>query len=178
MFPLQYAVYKGTGGKFGALQFNLQRPHYTDGKDRDFTGSTALEDSGGRRKLKEGWKERPGCVFMEITSTKEGQKNVYDWDQKVIMALSVNDMGKILLTLATGVECKIMHDPGAKSESQGAIKKWLSVSSPQGTAKGVMFTVSMQAAGDERRHTVPLTGDEVMVLRSLLQRAIATAQNW
>jgi hypothetical protein len=178
MFPLQYAVYKGTGGKFGALQFNLQRPHYVNGKQRDFTGAIALEEVDGRRKLEEGWKERPGCVFLEITSTKDGQKNVYDWDQKVIMALSVNDMGKILLTLATGQECKIMHDPNAKGENQGAIKKWLTVTSPKGTIQGVMFSVSMNAAGDERRHTVPLTGDEVMVLRTLLQQAINRSVNW
>jgi hypothetical protein len=167
------------GGNHGAVQFNLQDPHYHNPstKQRDFSGKEALEEGeDGRRRLKEGWKEREGCVFMEATSAKD--KNVYDWDKKVIMALSVTDMGKLMLTLATGDECKIMHDPGAKSESAGAIKKWLMVSSPKGTKNGVMISISQKAAGDERRHTIPLSGDEVMVLKTLLQAAVSRALNW
>lgn len=172
MKPLQYAVYKGTGGKHGAVQFNLQKPHYYQDKIRDYTGSQALENG----RIKDGWKVRDGAVFLEITSTKD--KNIYDWDNKIILALTVNDMGKVLLALTTGDECKIMHDPGAKSASQGTVKKYLNIVSPGGTKAGCFITVSQTSGGETRRHKVPLTGDELMVLRSLLQQAISSALGW
>lgn len=182
MNPMQYAIYKGTGGKFGAVQFNLQRPHFYQGKTKDFTGHQALDEQGKR---KEGWKDREGCIFLEITSAKAGQKNVYDWDNKIILALSITDIGKILYFLVTGKDpgkggdrLSIMHDPGAKSQSAGAVKKFLSMFSPNGTSAGCLITAKQVTGSEERKHTVPLTGDEVIVLRSLLQAAIPSTLNW
>lgn len=175
MFPLQWAVYKGTGGRHGAIQFNKQGPHYFKDKEKDFTGAKALGDNG---RPTEGWKAREGCIFMDITSTKEGQKNVYDWERKITIALSLTDMGKILKTLVTGEECKILHDPGAKTEQAGIKKKFLTVTSPQGTMAGVIVSVTETAAGDKRTHNVPMTGDEVLVLRALLQSAIPSSLGW
>lgn len=172
MTPLQHAIYKGTGGKFGAIQFNLQSPHYYKGKQKDFTGKTAFVDG----KLAEGWRQREGCVFLEITSAKD--KNVYDWTNKVILALSVNDLGKCLMALVYGEECKIMHDPGAKSESAGDIKKYLSITSPKGVKVGCLIKVAKQENGETVSHTVPLSGEEVIVLRTLFQSAISKALNW
>jgi hypothetical protein len=171
--PLQWQVYKGTGGKHGAVQFNLQRPHFYQGKTRDFTGAKALDESG---RLREGWRIREGAVFLEITSTKD--KNVYDWDNKIIIALSVTDMSKILFTCMTGDECKIMHDPGAKSASQGVVKKYLTVTSPKGTKVGAMISATQDSSGKKRSHSVPLTGEELIVLRTLLQKAISEALAW
>ena len=177
MQPLQYAIYKGTGGKHGAVQFNLQSPHYYQGKTKDFTGEEALElGEGGRRRLKEGWKIREGCVFMEITSAKG--KNEYDWNSKIIFALSVNDIGQILFTLITGEETRLMHDPGAKTEAQGAVKKYMTISSPQGTSTGVLISAAQQSGGEKRSHTVPVSGAEVLVLRSLFQEATSKALAW
>lgn len=167
--PLQYAVYKGTGGKYGAVQFNLQRPHYYHGKQKDFYGTQALSEG----KLQEGWKIREGCVFMEITSTKD--KNVYDWDNKIILALSVSDMGKLLAGLNKLGETKIMHDPGAKTEAQGAVKKFLTVNLSE---QGALFSCTQSSAGETKAHSVPLSPDEVVVLRSLLQQGIARSLNW
>jgi Whirly transcription factor len=173
MNPLQYASYKGMGGRNGALQFNFQPPHYYLGKQKDFTGSEALNDEG---RLNEGWKVREGAIFLEITSAKD--KNVYDWDSKIVIALSVNDMGKVLFTLVTGNECKIMHDPGAKSENSGQVKKYLTVTSPKGTAEGVIFNATQVVGEDKKSHMVPLTGDEVLVLRQLIQTAISNSLGW
>jgi hypothetical protein len=175
MDPLQYAVYKGTGGKFGAIQFNLQKPHYYAGKQKDFSGSEAFEFVDGRHRLKDGWKQREGCVFLEITSTKEGQKNVYDWENKVIMAMSVNDMGKLLVGLKVPGKTEIMHDPNAKKEGQGTVKKFLNV---QLSEKGALFSITKVAAGDKVSHSVPLSPDEVVILRRLLEKGITTALAW
>ena len=170
--PSQFAIYKGTSGKFGALQFNVADRHFFKGKEKDFTGAQALKDG----KLQEGWDQREGCVFLEITSTKA--PNVYDWENKIVMALSITDMGKLLLTLATGDDCSIMHDPGAKSESSGQIKKYLKVTSPQGLKSGVMFMVNQTQGEQKKSHLVPVSPDEVMVLRALLTTAISRSLGW
>lgn len=172
MNPLQYAVYKGTGGKWGAVQFNLQPPHFYREKEKDFTGAVALVDG----KLAEGWKTRDGAIFMEITSTKD--KNVYDWENKITIALSVNDLGKVLFALKTGEETKIMHDPNAKSDRAGQVQKFLNISSPNGTSQGCMIRASMTSNGQTKSHQVPLTGDELLVLGVLVQAAISRALGW
>lgn len=175
MRPLQYAVYKGTGGKFGAIQLNLQEPHFyeVDGKKRDFTGNEALDANG---RPKEGWRVREGAIFLEMTSAKG--KNVYDWENKIVFALSVNDMGKLAFALLTGEEVSLMHDPNAKTQSQGTVTKSLKVSSPKGTKAGCLWTLSMTSGGQTVKHTVPLTGDEVVVVGQLLRSAISKALNW
>ena len=173
MRPLQYSVYKGMTGKWGAIQFNMQDSHYFRDKEKDFTGELALANDG---KLKEGWKIREGAVFMEITSTKD--KNVYDWDNKVTVALSTNDLGKLLLGLKTGNEVKLMHDPGAKSDTAGAVQKHVNISSPNGTAEGCMIRVSQTSGGTTKTHTVPLSGDELLVLATLVQTAISRSLGW
>jgi hypothetical protein len=169
MNSLQYAIYKGTGGKYGCVQFSLQKPHYYHGKQKDFSGSEALQDG----KLKEGWKIREGCVFMEITSAKD--KNVYDWDNKVIMALSVSDIGKLLVALSKTGKTEIMHDPGAKTEHQGAVKKFLNVDV---TEKGVMLSCTQTSTGEKKNHAVPVSPDEAAVLRQLLQSAVSASLGW
>jgi hypothetical protein len=178
MLPLQFAVYKGTGGKHGAAQFNLQLPHYYMGKRKDFTGTEAMEldETTGRMKMKEGWKLREGAIFLEITSAKG--PNIYDWETKITMALSTDDMGKVMQTLVSGEECKLMHDPGAKSDAQGAVKKYFSLSSPQGLSAGVILSVTQVSGGEKRVHTVPFSASEVLVLRALFQAAIARSLAW
>lgn len=173
---MQYAIYKGTGGKHGAVQFNFQRPHYYNGKQKDFTGETAFSVMDGKRQLREGWQPREGAIFLEITSTKD--KNVYDWENKVVIALSIDDMGKVLETLLTGNECKLIHDPGAKSESAGVVKKFLTITSPKGVKEGCIISCTQQSGGDSRNHSVPIAASELIILRSLLTSAISKSLNW
>ena len=176
MNPTQYSIYKGTGGNYGAIQFNLQLPHFYKDKQKDFTGQEAFEIVDGRKRLRDGWKEREGAVFLEITSAKG--KNEYDWDNKVIMALSVNDIGKVLECFLTGKECKIIHDPGAKTSAAGNVQKYLTIESPNGTANGCMFKVN-KVVGDNRvSHTVPVAASELIVLKSLLTSAISRSLGW
>lgn len=170
--PQQYSVYKGLTGKHGALQFDLQLPHYYKDKQKDFTGEQALDGF----KIKEGWNKREGAVFLQAASAVG--KNEYDWNNKIVFALSIQDMSKILLGLATGEEVKLMHDPGAKSETAGAVKKFLNISSPDGTVKGCIVILSQTTGGETRRHTVPMDGSELIALRQLLQTAIPRALGW
>lgn len=174
--PLQYSIYKGMSGKFGAVQFNLQPAHYYKDKLKDFTGDQALDDQGKLRETA-GWKQREGAVFVEVAPSVGSNK--YDWEQKITFALSVTDMGKIVHFLSTGKDTSIMHDPGAKTETAGAVKKFLNLSSPKGILEGGCMLQLSQTKGSEKiGHTVPLTPDECLVVRQLLLSAISTSLNW
>lgn len=179
--PLQYAIYKGMGGKYGAVQANFQPPHYyrvaEDGRnEKDFSGSRAL-DATGRLRDGENWKQREGAVFLEATSPSG--PNQYDWEQKVTVALSVTDMSKLALGLTTGKETKIMHDPGAKTERAGVTTKHITLRSPDGIMnRGAMLEVSQKTGDTRRNHTIPLSPDECLSLRTLLMSAIPKALAW
>lgn len=180
MNPLQFSVYKGMGGKWGAVQLSFQPPHFYKGKEKDFKGTSAL-DENGRLKRDDGWKEREGAVFVNITSPKG--KNVYDWDDKIVMALSVNDMAEVLHFLETGRDAKggdslsLLHDPGAKTESQGAVKKFLRLNAKDLT-QGAMLTVVQQTGSDKKEHVVPLSCVELVTVKTLLRQAITKAMAW
>lgn len=174
--PIQYAVYKGMGGKFGAAQFNLQRPHRVCPKcrKRDYSG-TLLECCNEKTDV------RDGAVFLEITSAKE--KNVYDWSKKITVSLSVTDISKLLYGLRTateGSEVKLMHDPGAKTEAMGKVQKHVTLASPQGPGKGFMLNVAQFSGqqGEKLVHTVPLSPEEALVVSTLFASAIPQLLAW
>ncbi len=182
MIPLQLAFYKGTGGKWGAIQFNPQRPYFY------IKGEPTLKNYDGKF-IPDLWlKEKPqlevkdlasreGAIFVEIASTVN--KNEYDWKNKITMALSVNDLGKILTVLEGQVtEVKIMHDPGAKSSTAGQVQKYLAINSPRGLKDGCLFNVAEKTKDGIKKHQVPLTGDEVILLRNAIQGFIPVALGW
>lgn len=163
-------------GKFGAVQFNFQPAHYYREKEKDFDGSRAL-DQDGRLLENQGWRQREGAIFVEVAPTT-GQ-NKYDWDRKITFALSVTDMGKIVHFLATGKDLSIMHDPGAKSDRAGSVKKFLNLTSPKGLLEGgAMLQMSQTSEEDKLTHVVPLSPDETIVIRQLLLTAISAALQW
>jgi len=177
MRPLTFAIYKGLKGSFGCIQFNFSPPHYYKDRDKSFDGLDSKGESIFEGfKFKDGWKEREGCVFVEITSTSA--PNVYDWEKKIVMALSVNDISQVLFGLRTGDEVKLTHDPGAKSDSQGQVQKYLNITSPKGVLEGVMIRASQTKGGETTSHTVPLKGHEVMALAELLKEAICKSLSW
>lgn len=176
MRPLQYAVYKGVGGKFGAVQFSFQSPHYFHERQKDFTGTEALyTDTEGRTKMREGWGIREGAVFLEMASTVG--KNQYDWEHKVVLALSVDDIGKFLNSLTFGEDLEILHDPGAGKEAQGQVKKYLNVKFVD-KAMGCLLGTTRVSGGERVSHTVPISRNEIIVLRALFTAAISRALAW
>jgi len=172
-------------GKWGALQLNYQKPHYyvkSNPKLKNYEGKFIPHDwlEHYPSLSKDDLTSREGALFLEITSTKD--KNIYDWDNKIVMALSLHDMGKILMILEggqAGSEVKIMHDPGAKSATAGKIQKHLNISSPKGVKTGAMVSVMQKSAdGDTVSHTVPLSGDEVRVLATCIRKVIPSSLGW
>jgi hypothetical protein len=180
------------GGRHGAIQLNFQPPHFflpdhSQLKLKNYQGKyipTWWRDEYPELNnvSKEDLKSREGALFLEMTSATG--RNEYDWKQKVIMALSIVDMGKILDVVEGRTKeggqvqpCKIIHDPGAGTDRKGLVTKNLTISSPEGLRRGVIVTISETSGGETRRHTVPLSGDEVtrlaVCLRAVLPRALA-----
>jgi hypothetical protein len=181
---LQLAYYRGVGGKYGAVQFNFTPPHF-------YIKGTKLKNFQGRF-IRDTWlDERPdltdedltsreGCVFMEIASATGPNK--YDWDNKIVMALNIHDLGQILQFLTfgkAGDSCNILHDPGANTDRKGQLLKKLFFSSPQGPRQGGVFISVTQTTEDkETVHNVPLDASNVMTMTILFREAVVAALGW
>ena len=120
---------------------------------------------------------REGALFLEISSAVG--KNEYDWNNKIVMALSITDMGKMLMVLeGLEPEIKIMHDPGAKSSFAGKVQKHLAISSPKGLKAGALISVMMKEGDSITKHMVPLSGDEIRTLAVCIRSVIPACLAW
>ena len=183
--PVQLDIYKGTNGKYGALQFKPQPAHYVCSKcrSRNFEGPELVcktregEPTPPCRDAKTTLRE--GAIFLEATSATG--PNVYDWENKVIIALGIVDMGKILFFLRTAKaeeKLSIVHDPGAKTPNEGKVIKSLYVESPKGITQGVFITVGVTEGEKKLMHKIPVSGSEALVIATLLQAFIPRALAW
>lgn len=145
-----YSIYKGLGGKHGAVQFSLSP----------------------------GTQQRMGAIFVEITSTIPNQKNKYDWEKKIVMSLNPTDIGKLLKTLFSGEECSLVHDPNAGTENSGQVVKHIKFSSPGGLEKGIIINAGEKSPAGEKTHSVPLDGGEVFFLREAVRAAVPLVLGW
>lgn len=182
--PLQLAVYKGMGGRNGAVQFGVQEPHWYVRR-----GDTLLRNYDGRW-IKDEWLKdfpdltakdltsREGAVFLTIASATG--KNEYNWKEKITVALSITDLSKLLLVLeGKAPEVKLMHDPGAKSDAQGQVHKYCTFRSPEGIKTGVLIEVAeSMKGGDTVRHMVPLNQDETLLLAVCFRAVIPKCLGW
>jgi len=147
--PLTYKIYKGMGGKQGCFQFSLL-PAYS-GKRKD-----------------------EGAVFIEAAPTIG--KNQYDWDNKVIFALSVNDIGSMLAGFTLG-KMELYHDPDAKTNQQGSRPKKLSLES--GQQAGTFFLRLSEKSNENTKNiAISLQPQEVYILVTLLKSAIPKVMGW
>ena len=185
--PLKYPIYKGMGGKQGAVQFTYRPPHFfctEDRKHKFFSGETVRTASFNRDTPcpREGCNgtlmSRDGCVFLDISSAVG--KNKYDWKNKIMIQLSIKDLGQLLVGLGTGKNVSIIHDPGAGTDNKGQVVKTLSFSSPKGLGEGGFLSCSMSSGRDKEKveHRVGMTADEIIVLRELLKSVIPKALAW
>ena len=159
-FPLQLKIYKGMSGSLGAMRWNLKKA---------WTDSHKAE----------------GVVFLEMCPTI-GPNN-YDWkNQKMIMALGITDIPKIILYLRSHKlyetqnkvnELSIYHDKGAGTASKGQSTKTLSVSHSDETHN--FFFKMYQKDGDKTMSaTVTASPGEALAIGVLLQAAIPRILAW
>lgn len=173
MRQLQYAIYKGKGGKFGVLQFKPQEAHYycPDCRKKHFKIEPC--ECGSTKKLD----TREGCIFLEVANTLD--KDNYDYDHKTVMSLSVTDMAEILTVLeGQKPEVKLLHDPKAKSPDAGKVTKNLHVSSPKGITEGCLFSIVYVNEEQTTKYMVPVNTAETKTLAVLIRSQIPLALNW
>ena len=160
--PLQYAIFKGVTGKFGALRLNLKKAYVDNRRDKD-----------------------DGCIFLEMVSTK-GPNN-YDWENsKIVMALSIIDIPKIIMYLRapqhpmfekTDYKLKIYHDRDAGTSNKGQNVTNIMIDKPKD--KDNFFFNAFQKKGEiTKQASVPVSPDEAVAIGTLLQAAIPLILAW
>lgn len=152
-WPSSYKLYKGAGGKHGAIQFDLTPKHKS------------------KREL--------GAVFIQMAPAI-GNNN-YDWNNKINFALSLGDTAKILETFRSppspdGQPSSIYHDTYAGTERRGETTKSLLIS--KGRQSGFFFTLIEKDNGIEKKVSVPMSNGEAIILRNLLERSTIRALDW
>lgn len=173
MRPIKYAVYKGIKGSYGAVQFSFSPPVYVCEvcKHRNYREP----EHNGNSQCAGEMPVREGAIFIDVANSTGS--NIYDWEKKTIFALSVNDMGKVLLGLRNGTGVKLLHDPGAQSEKAGQITKTLSFD--EVTEKGSLFNMyEKNKSGEEKKFMIPLSADEISIIGTLISHAIPLALGW
>ncbi|MCO5557504.1 hypothetical protein L7F22_011069 [Adiantum nelumboides] len=151
---VSHTFYKGKG----ALSFRPGYPTFKVSED----GTLVLEKQGN--------------MFLAFAPAL-GPRN-YDWAQKQIMALSVDEMGSLIaLTMSESIE--FFHDPHLASSNSGKIRKTLRVE-PMSDKNGYFFNFDM--ANNENnvnlRLTVPVTKGEFTVIRSSFSFAMPYLMGW
>jgi hypothetical protein len=166
--PIQYSLFKGVNGKLGALRLNLKKAYSDHGRDRD-----------------------DGCIFLEMAPAVG--KNVYDWENgKVIMALSIIDIPKILMYLrspkhsmfqpnernqkADG-KLHIYHDKGAGTANRGKDTTNLTIDKPQ-DKDNFFWSVYKKSGDTTKTASVTVSHDEALAIGTILQEAIPLLLAW
>ena len=149
--PVRYGIYKGMGGKNGAIQFNLIK--FDPSRQRD------------------GKPKPEGFILVEASPTIG--KNIYDWSNKIKFAMSPEDIARFLIF--SRKDGKIFHQYGGKNktlelrsgyEDRDGFPTWL---------------LSLNEwSGDQDRHSIniPISAVEMTVLKRLLETAIPTTMGW
>lgn len=175
--PLLYKIYKGIGGKYGALQFALKPGYYECSackkvNDVPFHKDTCTANPPGEMV------QENGCIFVEICSATG--KNQYDWKNKIVLALNIGDISNLLYGFSKGEQVEIFHDPNMGNAGKGKVAKKLSFLAASDGRGGyiVVATQTNQGGKDKLEHKVPLMAPEVRTLKTLLEAALPRMLLW
>lgn len=132
---------------------------------------------------------KPGSLLIEIAKNAEGQGKAYDWENKIKIALSVQELGKLCLALGGQktvnkedkdsnftLLAEFVHDPNIGREGQGSDIKSLSLSGAKG--KKIMYLSLRSRANKHGNISIPLGPDDAYVLKTLATKAITKALGW
>lgn len=152
-YPQALKIYKGVGGQNGALQFDLTTLHRS------------------RRDI--------GAVFLSAAPCTGN--NIYDWDNKINMALSLSDISIILNTFrappAPGADGEsLFHDKFKGSDREGQIITKLTIKRTE--RGGWRWGLGRKERGEWRYVNVPISDGETIEIRALLERAVIRVLGW
>jgi len=162
--PMQFGIYKGATGKWGALRLNLRKAYQDTYKGKD-----------------------NGCIFLDMAPATG--PNIYDWDNnKIVMALNITDISKIILYLRapqhpifskTDGNLQIFHDKDAGTANAGQNMTSIEVTKPA-DKNNTFINAYQKKDGQVRRANVTISPDEALTIGTLLQASIPLiiAWNW
>jgi len=161
-WPIQYRLFKGVKGKYGALRLNLKNAYQNNNTNKP-----------------------EGVVFLECAPT-EGPNNYLWEDKKICIALGLADIGKILLYLRAPNHpsfkegtCKLYHDKGIRSNlPKGTHSVALNISKPDGYNNFFMAVVETNNKQVLSSVKVPISVAESIVIAKLLESAIPKILAW
>jgi hypothetical protein len=158
--PLQYKVYKGIRGKNGAMKLTLKRAY-------------------------SGTKKDEGCVFLDMGAAIG--PNQYDWENKILISLSLTDISKTILFLTDPFnkvfekdgKLSIYHDRnmGTKELEGQDVKVFEATFSEERGSFGFQLAHKTKANGTKSIF-VPVSADEALAIKVLLQAAIPLVMAW
>lgn len=161
---IQYSLYKGAKGPkqsqqygWGAIQFQLK--------------PAVLSDNFKN--------EKEGVIFVNAASSTAA--DVYDWSNKFVFAMGLPDLGKIIrffVAGGAGESLSLYHDPDKGKENEGTRSKTMSFYTKDGCLNGCMITCSMKSEEEQVQHKIPVSGDEVIILKNLFEAAIPAILGW
>jgi hypothetical protein len=166
LYPIQYRIFKGMTGKFGALRFNFKKA-YSNTKNKD----------------------NSGVLFLEMTPT-EG-KNNYQWEtKKIVISLNLTEIGNMIQCLQAPSHpdfykngnyegLKIVHDRGLiDSSSRNKNLTYLTISKPEGNNSFWFNMVKTENGETTVKVNIPVSVGESIVIRKLLETAIPSMLAW
>lgn len=164
--PIPYEIFKGIKGNSGVLSLEL-REAYTNDPSKSNKPS--------------------GIVFLHMTPTVG--PNQYDWENKVSFALSLVDIGKILLFMRNparanirdveGGHLNLIHDWGMRSgRDKGSNITRLSIGKSDRNDNFLFNIERKQDRETTAKFMVPVTPDEGIIVMTLLQAAIPAILSW
>jgi hypothetical protein len=170
--PMQYSVYKK---RHGAAQFSLLPPTcYCRECRKKFSSKSQHVDCSGKVEQKQ------GAVLVEATNGSAA--NRYEWDKKISFAMSAEDLGRILNAFARGEKVRLLHDPNiTQVGKEGQVIKSIEFTpNKDGGYLMILAQTDQGFTGDDRCHRqqVPLSSDEVRMLRILFSSVIPRLFAW
>lgn len=159
--PLPFKIFKGVKGKFGAMRLNFKKP-YTN----------------------EPGKKQEGVLFLEMAPPKTN--NIYDWDNKIILALNITDISKLLYFFkapqkhvdknnSDNLKVTIYHDKDAGTANEGKNVKILDISKSKDRTN---FFMSLKDKGNNSQANVTVSPDEAIAIMTLLEYSIPSILSW
>jgi len=173
MRPIKFVVYK----KSSAMQFALVPANFVCSENRrhrvkQVEGEACTEQGCSGKAV-----SQEGVIFVDIAPATGPQQ--YDWSKKIVFALSHGNVAELLHAMRYGVEAKLVHDPGAKSEKAGQVVKSFNMTFPKKPQEGCMVHVNQSdKAGEKKNYSIGFSGSEIIALSTLFLSALPKMLAW
>ena len=120
---------------------------------------------------------KTGTFFISVAEPLQNDGEKFNWDQKITIALSVDEVGKLLLSLG-GVQQDFFHDRNMGTSKQGESATIMRIR-PSDDNK-VLFLNLSKKNGDQiqKGPAIVISKADAIVLKSLMTAAIPRMLGW